>query len=98
MVMKGAFSDVRLTGDGRVKVRGPVQNEDAQVKRMSFVLAQEGVIAEGEARVGSDAWVGEVPAQGFTPGKPVLAVGVAVVVGDDAVQSFTWCEQKQLES
>jgi hypothetical protein len=94
-MMKGAFDEVRLTENGTLHVSGPLE-EKADARLLSVVVTQDGASAEGVASVSGDRWVGEIPATGFTAGKPVLAVGIAVLVGDGAVQSFTWCEHKQL--
>jgi len=101
MVMRGAFSDVRLTGDGRVKASGPMQNDEGfQLKRLNFMLSQKDVMVEGEGHPAANGtWQGETDAGSLKAGEYVYAVGVAVLAHEawpPAVQTFTWCEQVDL--
>jgi hypothetical protein len=100
MAMK-AFSNVSLTGDGKVRATGPfVVEEGFELKRLSFMLSQKDVMVEGEGRpAGGGNWHGETDAGGLKAGEYVYAVGVAVLAHDawpPAVQNFTWCEQIEL--
>jgi hypothetical protein len=102
MVMKGAFSEVRLTGDGWVEASGPMENDQGfDLKRLNFMLSQEGVMVEGEGKVadGDITWHGKTKAPSLKRGEYVYAVGVAVLAHDawpPKVQTFTWCEQVEV--
>lgn len=96
------FSEIKLLGDGKVRARGPfAQEPKTKLKRVNFMLSQENVMIEGEGRdSGKGGWVGEADAGELLAGQYVYAVGVAVLVKEGwppTVQTFTWCEQAQLE-
>jgi hypothetical protein len=88
------FGDVRLTGDGKVRVRGPFTvDQGVHVARLTFVLAQQDAAAEGEGMFDNQHWSGEADAGDLAAGAATVAVGIAVLLDGGAVQSFTWCEQ-----
>jgi hypothetical protein len=100
MAMK-AFKDLTLIDDKTVRATGPfVIEEGFELKRLSFMLSQEGVMVEGEGHlVDGGKWAGETDGQDLKAGEWVYAVGVATLAHLEwppAVQNFTWCEQVEL--
>ena len=101
MVMKGAFSEVRLTGDGWVEATGPMENDQGfELKRLNFMLSQPDVMVEGQGdAVAGGTWYGKTKAGSLKKGEYVYAVGVAVLAHHSwppKVQTFTWCEQVEV--
>ena len=95
------FATVQLLGDDKVRATGPLTvDEGFELKRLNFMLSQEGVMVQGEGRpAGGGNWHGETEAGGLTAGNYVYAVGVAVVAHDawpPAVETITWCEQVEV--
>ena len=93
------FSTIRLEGDN-VVATGPCSPDGtAEIKRLNFMVSQYGVMIEGEGHAEGDHWRGEAPCGDLHEGL-AYAVGVAVLVEPGyppAVQTFTWCEQKDVE-
>jgi hypothetical protein len=90
--MRG-FDQIELLGNGKVRAMGEFDWGAARFIRLTFVLAQDGVMVEGEGKASGNLWMGETDGGGLQIGKPVLAVGIGVSVEGPTVQTITWCEQ-----
>jgi hypothetical protein len=90
--MRG-FDRIEVLGNGKVRARGEFDWGAARFIRLTFVLAQDGVMVEGEGKVSGNLWFGETEGGGLQVDKPVVAVGIGVSVEGPSVQSITWCEQ-----
>ena len=81
--------------DGTLTARGPFQvDPGTEVKHLHFLVAQAGVLVEGEAFVSGDEWSGRAPAGDLQPG-PAHGQGLAIMLSSGsppALETFTWLE------
>jgi len=86
-----------LGDDGRVTVRGAVEQRDAPV-HFHFAVVQDGTILSGRAESSGDRWGGTTDRGGLQEG-PAVALGLAVTLRDGPTagfETFTWVEEVSL--
>jgi hypothetical protein len=92
------FSSIRIEGK-KVVVTGPFRPDPpAEVVSLTFTLAQYPVMVTGQGRVQGTGWTGEAEVGSLQVGQ-AIAIGVAVLVDAEAqgMQTFTWCERKDVD-